>query len=133
LDTSEYQKWQARWRSAKEDVRSAAEIAKRLGALSDEIERDLILVGATAIEDKLQVSIYLGVKGLTYCGPFPTLTLVWERLLTVSGVYAFNTSASSHTPSFAVPTILDLGPLKIGPVLDWARPRVGSQASVHGD
>lgn len=36
-------------------MRSAAEIAKRLGALSDEIERDLILVGATAIEDKLQV------------------------------------------------------------------------------
>jgi phospholipid-translocating ATPase len=57
LDASEYQKWQVRWRSAKEDVRSAAEIAKRLGALSDEIERDLILVGATAIEDKLQVGM----------------------------------------------------------------------------
>ncbi|CAI5488628.1 unnamed protein product [Closterium sp. Naga37s-1] len=51
----EYTAWQQRWVEAKGYVADAGVQAERLEALADELESGLVLVGATAIEDKLQV------------------------------------------------------------------------------
>ncbi|CAI5519099.1 unnamed protein product [Closterium sp. Naga37s-1] len=51
----EYAAWQQRWVEAKGYVADAGVQAERLEALADELESGLVLVGATAIEDKLQV------------------------------------------------------------------------------
>ncbi|CAI5995733.1 unnamed protein product [Closterium sp. NIES-64] len=55
IGEEEYASWQARWESAKANMADVAVQAAELEGLADEMERGLILLGATAIEDKLQV------------------------------------------------------------------------------
>lgn len=68
LDPAAYANWQARWVEAKADVSSAERQAERLEQLAEELERGLILVGATAIEDKLQVGVPEAIENLAKAG-----------------------------------------------------------------
>ena len=58
LDESEYSAWNTEFLKAKTTIGHHREA--ELERVSDTIERDLILVGATAVEDKLQ-------KGVRFC------------------------------------------------------------------
>lgn len=55
LDESEYSAWNAEFLKAKTTIGPDRE--SQLERVSDMIERDLILVGATAVEDKLQKGV----------------------------------------------------------------------------
>eukprot|EP01018_Ginkgo_biloba_P009003 Gb_36306 [translate_table: standard] len=68
LDEEFYSEWQKRWISAKQDIMNSEEQIQRLEELAEEIERNLILVGATAIEDKLQVGVPQTVHNLASAG-----------------------------------------------------------------
>lgn len=57
LDQSEYSAWNVEFQKAKTTIGSDREAL--VERISDLMERDLILVGATAVEDKLQ-------KGVSY-------------------------------------------------------------------
>ncbi|KAI3902897.1 hypothetical protein MKX01_040124, partial [Papaver californicum] len=52
LDESEYHDWNSKFQKAKTSM--GADREAMLEDLSDMMEKDLILVGATAVEDKLQ-------------------------------------------------------------------------------
>ncbi|CAI5500297.1 unnamed protein product [Closterium sp. Naga37s-1] len=64
----EYAVWQQRWVEAKGYVADAGVQAERLEALADELESELVLVGATAIEDKLQVGVPQAIEALAVAG-----------------------------------------------------------------
>ncbi|CAI7850190.1 unnamed protein product, partial [Closterium sp. NIES-53] len=64
----EYAAWQQRWVEAKGYVADAGVQAERLEALADELESGLMLVGATAIEDKLQVGVPQAIEALAQAG-----------------------------------------------------------------
>ncbi|CAI5969757.1 unnamed protein product [Closterium sp. NIES-64] len=64
----EYAAWQQRWVEAKGYVADAGVQAERLEALADELESGLVLVGATAIEDKLQVGVPQAIETLAQAG-----------------------------------------------------------------
>ncbi|CAI5482640.1 unnamed protein product [Closterium sp. Yama58-4] len=64
----EYAAWQQRWVDAKGYVADAGVQAERLEALADELESGLALVGATAIEDKLQVGVPQAIEALAQAG-----------------------------------------------------------------
>lgn len=70
VDEQEYSAWNSEFQKAKAAVGSDRE--ETLERLSDAMERDLILVGATAVEDKLQkgVGFYhsLQLICIRYCG-----------------------------------------------------------------
>ena len=55
LEVSEYSSWNDEFAKAKTSI--ASDRDAMLEHLSDVIERDLILVGATAVEDKLQQGV----------------------------------------------------------------------------
>lgn len=57
LDESEYSSWNAEFLKAKTSIGPDREL--QLERVSELIERDLILVGATAVEDKLQSGVRL--------------------------------------------------------------------------
>jgi phospholipid-translocating ATPase len=61
LDESEYSSWNAEFLKAKTSIGPDREL--QLERVSELIERELILVGATAVEDKLQ-------KGVKQCLTF---------------------------------------------------------------
>ncbi|GJP57010.1 hypothetical protein CLOM_g16051 [Closterium sp. NIES-68] len=64
----EYAAWQQRWVEAKGYVADAGVQAERLEELAEELESGLILVGATAIEDKLQVGVPQAIESLAQAG-----------------------------------------------------------------
>lgn len=57
LDESEYSSWNAEFTKAKTTIGADRDI--QLEQVSEKIERELILVGATAVEDKLQKGVQL--------------------------------------------------------------------------
>jgi len=61
MDTGFYDQWQERYIEAKTsmDDRQA-----KVDAVSEEVERDLVLLGCTAIEDKLQEGVPAAIKAL---------------------------------------------------------------------
>lgn len=59
LDESEYSSWNAEFLKAKTSIGPDREL--QLERVSELIERELILVGATAVEDKLQKGVKYGV------------------------------------------------------------------------
>ncbi|CAI5526193.1 unnamed protein product [Closterium sp. Naga37s-1] len=59
---------QARWERAKGNVADVAAQAAELEGLADEMERGLILLGATAIEDKLQVGVPQAIEAMAAAG-----------------------------------------------------------------
>lgn len=56
LDESEYSAWNSEFQKAKSSIGPDREAT--LERVSDMMEKDLILVGATAVEDKLQKGVY---------------------------------------------------------------------------
>lgn len=56
LDESEYSAWNSEFQKAKSSI--GADREATLEHVSDMMEKDLILVGATAVEDKLQKGVY---------------------------------------------------------------------------
>eukprot|EP01135_Chromosphaera_perkinsii_P000065 Nk52_evm16s24 gene=Nk52_evmTU16s24 len=54
IEESEYEDWKARYFSAETDHDNREE---KMFALADEIERGMVLIGATAVEDKLQAGV----------------------------------------------------------------------------
>ncbi|GJP32690.1 hypothetical protein CLOM_g17291 [Closterium sp. NIES-68] len=68
IGEEEYASWQARWEAAKGEVADAAAQAEQLERLADEMERGLILLGATAIEDKLQVGVPQAIEAMAAAG-----------------------------------------------------------------
>ncbi|CAI5520193.1 unnamed protein product [Closterium sp. Naga37s-1] len=68
VDDREYAEWQARWEEAQGFVGDAGVQAGKLDALADEMERGLELLGATAIEDKLQVGVPQTIESLARAG-----------------------------------------------------------------
>lgn len=56
LDESEYSNWNAEFLKAKTTIGPDREA--QVERISDLMERDLILVGATAVEDKLQKGVF---------------------------------------------------------------------------
>ncbi|KAH9318646.1 hypothetical protein KI387_020415, partial [Taxus chinensis] len=89
LDEESYSEWQARaygcnfllsfgmffhvefksrWIRAKQDIINSDEQSQALEELAEEIETNLILVGATAIEDKLQVGVPRAIHNLATAG-----------------------------------------------------------------
>ncbi|GBG82573.1 hypothetical protein CBR_g34949 [Chara braunii] len=68
LDEQMFLTWKESWEEAKKDVRDAKVQAGKLDALSEEIEKNLILVGATAIEDKLQAGVPQTIDTLARAG-----------------------------------------------------------------
>lgn len=55
LDEDEYRVWEEEFKKAKTSV--SAERDALIDSAADKIERDLILLGATAVEDKLQKGV----------------------------------------------------------------------------
>ena len=55
LDESEYSSWNSEFLKAKTSIGADREVM--LEQISDMMEKDLILVGATAVEDKLQKGV----------------------------------------------------------------------------
>ncbi|CAI5460587.1 unnamed protein product [Closterium sp. Yama58-4] len=68
VDEGEYAEWKARWEEAQGFVGDAGVQAGKLDALADEMERGLELLGATAIEDKLQVGVPATIEALARAG-----------------------------------------------------------------
>ncbi|CAI5496802.1 unnamed protein product [Closterium sp. Naga37s-1] len=68
IGEEEYASWQARWERAKGNVADVAAQAAELEGLADEMERGLILLGATAIEDKLQVGVPQAIEAMAAAG-----------------------------------------------------------------
>ncbi|CAI5984407.1 unnamed protein product [Closterium sp. NIES-65] len=68
IGEEEYASWQARWESAKANMADVAVQAAELEGLADEMERGLILLGATAIEDKLQVGVPQAIEAMAAAG-----------------------------------------------------------------
>eukprot|EP00249_Psilotum_nudum_P013543 c24389_g1_i3 orf=295-4026(-) len=68
LNEQYYANWQKRWLAAKQEIMIAESQAEKLDELCEEIESDLILVGATAIEDKLQVGVPQTISKLLKAG-----------------------------------------------------------------
>lgn len=68
LDENTYVQWQNRWMAVKKDVMMGGSQVEKLNQLADEIECNLILVGATAIEDKLQVGVPQTIYQLAAAG-----------------------------------------------------------------
>lgn len=69
LTTSFYHQWAEKYRAAYSDIQNRE---KLMDAISDEIEKDLDLVGATAVEDKLQEDVPQTIFSLREAG-----ILVW--------------------------------------------------------
>ncbi|MCO5591965.1 hypothetical protein L7F22_045958 [Adiantum nelumboides] len=63
LEENMYAQWQTSWTAAKQELS-----AKKLNELANEIECNLTLVGATAIEDKLQVGVPQAIYKLAQGG-----------------------------------------------------------------
>lgn len=55
LDGDEYKTWEKEFLKAKTSVSADRDVL--MDELADQIERDLILLGATAVEDKLQKGV----------------------------------------------------------------------------
>eukprot|EP00271_Cylindrocystis_brebissonii_P018678 TRINITY_DN5408_c0_g1_i1.p1 TRINITY_DN5408_c0_g1~~TRINITY_DN5408_c0_g1_i1.p1 ORF type:complete len:1233 (-),score=257.63 TRINITY_DN5408_c0_g1_i1:1839-5537(-) len=68
LEEGVYDDWQRRWVAAKAEVSTAAAQAEKLDELGDELEKGLFLLGATAIEDKLQVGVPETIDRLAQAG-----------------------------------------------------------------
>lgn len=68
LDEESYLEWQNRWINAKQCIMNSDEQIQTLEMLAEEIEKNLILVGATAIEDKLQVGVPQTIYNLANAG-----------------------------------------------------------------
>jgi phospholipid-translocating ATPase len=68
LDERVYTDWQRRWMEAKTTVVSADVQAANLEALAEEIEKNLVLSGCTAIEDKLQEGVPECIDSLARAG-----------------------------------------------------------------
>eukprot|EP01062_Namystynia_karyoxenos_P058546 TRINITY_DN5006_c0_g1_i1.p1 TRINITY_DN5006_c0_g1~~TRINITY_DN5006_c0_g1_i1.p1 ORF type:complete len:1384 (+),score=493.36 TRINITY_DN5006_c0_g1_i1:130-4152(+) len=65
LDTKEYEKWAKKYVRASENV---GDREKMVAECAEEIERDLELVGTTAIEDKLQKGVPATIELLRFAG-----------------------------------------------------------------
>lgn len=68
LDEESYLEWQNRWINAKQCIMNSDEQIQTLEMLAEEIEKNIILVGATAIEDKLQVGVPQTIHNLANAG-----------------------------------------------------------------
>lgn len=68
LDEESYLEWQNRWINAKQGIMNSDKQNQILEALAEEIEKNLILVGATAIEDKLQAGVPQTIHNLANAG-----------------------------------------------------------------
>ncbi|KAL4653452.1 hypothetical protein ACB092_01G304400 [Castanea dentata] len=66
LGEEEHKSWEVKFSKVKTSV--TTERAERLDELADEIERDLILLGATAVEDKLQKGVPECIDTLAQAG-----------------------------------------------------------------
>ena len=64
LEESEYSAWNSEFMKAKTSI--GADRDAMLESVSDTMERELILVGATAIEDKLQKGVCVIVSSSPY-------------------------------------------------------------------
>ena len=69
LNSSFYDQWAEKYRRAYSDIQNREQL---MDAISDEIEKDLELVGATAVEDKLQEDVPQTIFSLREAG-----ILVW--------------------------------------------------------
>ncbi len=74
------------WKASHHEAAIALENREeRLDAVYDEIERDLVLLGATAIEDKLQVrNVFLNDKvmfSIPFCGRYARVQYVKNWLM----------------------------------------------------
>lgn len=61
IDESEFNDFQAKCAAAEKDVMSRD---KTLAKIFDEFEKDLVLIGATAVEDRLQDNVPETIKDL---------------------------------------------------------------------
>lgn len=68
LEESEYSAWNSEFQKAKASM--GADRETMLEQVSDMIERELILVGATAVEDKLQKGVHKALMLMMYCMPY---------------------------------------------------------------
>ena len=82
LGAAEYAGWAARYREASLAVRDRK---GRMEALADEVERGLALLGATAIEDKLQDGVPEILKDLRAAG-IKVWMLTGDKLETARGI-----------------------------------------------
>lgn len=88
LDEQEYSDWNDEFQKAKTTVGPSREAM--LEKVSDSMERELILVGATAVEDKLQK----GVGFIIICGPY--LLLLFSNFVFITLTFIFLSGASMH-------------------------------------
>ena len=65
LSAQEYSDWNAEYSAAMRDILNRE---KRVAAVSEKIERDMVLIGATAIEDRLQDKVPESIKRLREAG-----------------------------------------------------------------
>eukprot|EP00753_Platysulcus_tardus_P007391 PLAT15173.1.p1 GENE.PLAT15173.1~~PLAT15173.1.p1 ORF type:complete len:1229 (+),score=655.01 PLAT15173.1:52-3687(+) len=65
VDEVRYEEWSKRWHTASISIRRRR---RKLAKLADEMEDNLVLLGATAIEDKLQDGVPEAIKSLTTAG-----------------------------------------------------------------
>ena len=81
---AEYQPWSERYHEATvaRDDRDA-----RVEAVADELERDLRLLGATAIEDRLQDGVPEAIADLKHAG-IKVWVATGDKLETAIGVYS---------------------------------------------
>ena len=69
LEVTEYSAWNSEFQKAKASM--GADREAMLERVSDMIERELILVGATAVEDKLQKGVHKTVILILSCILYP--------------------------------------------------------------
>ena len=91
---AEYQPWSERYHEA---TVSTGDRDAKIDAVADELERDLRLLGATAIEDKLQDGVPETIADLKHAG-IKIWVATGDKLETAIGVYF-----AAFKPSHGIP------------------------------
>lgn len=90
MDEEDYRRWDAAYQEAAGSLSSDGDM--KVNQIADALEKDLELVGITAIEDKLQVASYsegilcsiILLAPVDHCDPFSGFRMVFQWLLKLS-------------------------------------------------
>jgi phospholipid-translocating ATPase len=97
ISEDEYNAWNGRYHEA---MAAMDDREAKIDALSDELEQDLRLLGATAIEDRLQDGVPETIADLKRAG-IKIWVATGDRLETAIGVYSFFDLSSPQAHHFS--------------------------------
>ncbi|VDK46448.1 unnamed protein product [Anisakis simplex] len=98
IDEDEYRKWNDEFEAA---LKSIDNLQKKLDDCAEKIERDLILIGASAIEDKLQEGVPETIKSLKAAG-IHVWMLTGDKRETAVNIAIAAALCTSETPTKSI-------------------------------